>query len=384
MKRLNISVAILVVVLLAREGALHAQGNPKVLEVNCDKGEMVTPALSRADPGDTIRLTGNCSERLVITTDRLTLDGQGSAVVDGGGRSGSSFAGAISVDGARGVVIQGLTAQNGPNGIALTHGAVVRVRNSTARNNAFAGIQVGASSTADLTDCTLEGNSQNGADVFTSSTFILRGAINASGNAVNGMAIQGGSMLEIRGATVQASNNKLNGVVVSGAQAAIWGFSESQGSSIVANANAVAGMGIAEANLQFGGGSGPNTITAANNGAYGIFLPVSGSIDCPFGSGAFNISNNPTGLYFGGGSRAIFHGDLTVRNNKIGILADSSGTVNVNAAPLPIPPHQSIISGNDTDIDLRFGSRAIFGDAITIGTIKCDKTALSRGAAVCP
>jgi len=73
-----------------------------------------------------------------------------------------------------------------------------------------------------------------------------------------------------------------------------------------------------------------------------------------------------------------------MQNNKTGVLADGGDTLNVNASPAPIPPTPSSITGNGTDIDLRFGSRAIFGNAVTIGTIKCDKTVLSRGNTVCP
>ena len=191
-------------------------------------------------------------------------------------------------------------------------------------------------------------------------------------------------MLEIRGATVQASNNIVNGMSVSGAQAAIWAFSEAQKSSITATGNAFAGIGIAEANFQSGGGSGPNTITVSNNGAFGFFLPIGGVIDSPFGSIQFMAFNNPVGLYLGMGSRALIHGGLTIQNNKTGVLADGGDTLNVNTSPAPIPPAPSTITGNDTDVDLRFGSRAILGNAVTIGTIKCDKTVLSRGRTVCP
>jgi cell wall assembly regulator SMI1 len=83
------------------------------------------------------------------------------------------------------------------------------------------------------------------------------------------------------------------------------------------------------------------------------------------------------------GSRVLIHGGLTVQNNKTGVLSDGGDTLNVNASPAPIPPAASSITGNDTDVDLRFGSRATFGNAVTIVTIKCDKTVLSRGSTVC-
>ena len=51
-----------------------------------------------------------------------------------------------------------------------------------------------------------------------------------------------------------------------------------------------------------------------------------------------------------------------------------------------IPPNPSAITNNGTDVDLKFGTRVTF-DGVTLGTITCDATVLSRDAAgnpVCP
>ena len=69
----------------------------------CDKGQTLTEALRKAKPGDTLQVTGTCHERVTITTDRLTLDGGGSAVLDGGGGGPTEFfEGVVTIDGARG------------------------------------------------------------------------------------------------------------------------------------------------------------------------------------------------------------------------------------------------------------------------------------------
>jgi hypothetical protein len=223
-----------------------------------------------------------------------------------------------------------------------------------------------------------------GMNVMGGSTVILKGKIVASDNAGNGIFVGGASLMEIRGATIQTSNNRLNGLVIDGAHAIVFGFPESQGSSLVANDNRNAGIGIPNGILE-DAGSGPNTFSAAHNGAFGIFLPLGGTLDSPFNASRFIVSDNPIGLYFGLGSKAIVHGGLTVQNNRIaGVLADGAGTINVNASPVPIPPNPSNITGNGIDVDLRFGSSSIFGSAVAIGTMKCDKTVLSRGSTVCP
>ncbi len=54
------------------------------LNVDCTKDETLTKAVARAKPDDTVQVTGTCKETVTITTDRLTLDGQGSAILDGG------------------------------------------------------------------------------------------------------------------------------------------------------------------------------------------------------------------------------------------------------------------------------------------------------------
>src|SRR5215510_8740263 len=105
-----------------REGVAGADSAVK--KVACDKGQTLTEALKQAKPGDTLQVTGTCQERVTITTDRLTLDGGGSAVLDGGGGSPTEFEGVVTIDGAHGVTLTGFTIQNGPGeGILGIHGA---------------------------------------------------------------------------------------------------------------------------------------------------------------------------------------------------------------------------------------------------------------------
>ena len=65
--------------------AVASPAMAETLTVDCTRGETLSKAVERAKPGDTIQVTGTCKETVVITTDRLTLDGQGSAILDGGG-----------------------------------------------------------------------------------------------------------------------------------------------------------------------------------------------------------------------------------------------------------------------------------------------------------
>jgi hypothetical protein len=47
------------------------------------------------------------------------------------------------------------------------------------------------------------------------------------------------------------------------------------------------------------------------------------------------------------------------------------------------PTNPSAITSNGTDVDLRFGTRVTI-NGVTVGTIMCDGTVLSRGTTVCP
>jgi nitrous oxidase accessory protein NosD len=83
-----------------------------VRHVHCDvPGQTITKALKTAQPGDTIRVRGTCAETVTITTDRVTLDGGGKAILQGPDRPGDVSQGLLNIVGVQGVEIRGLTVQ---------------------------------------------------------------------------------------------------------------------------------------------------------------------------------------------------------------------------------------------------------------------------------
>ena len=129
----TVSAVIVAVVTLLVAGPALAKD---IIKVDCNKGKTIKDALKQADPGDTIRVTGVCHERITIKTNDVTLDGQGSAVIDGGGGSPIEFSGVITIDGVQGVKLVGLTVQNGPGeGILGRRGAAFRVERTIVQNN---------------------------------------------------------------------------------------------------------------------------------------------------------------------------------------------------------------------------------------------------------
>jgi hypothetical protein len=112
--------------------ALASPALGSVHHVHCDEpGQTITKALQSAQPGDTIRVWGTCEETVTITTDRVTLDGGGKAVLQGpcGGQSGEVSHGLLNIVGVQGVAIRGFTVQrSAADGINGRQGAAFTVR----------------------------------------------------------------------------------------------------------------------------------------------------------------------------------------------------------------------------------------------------------------
>ena len=261
--------------------AIFAAASPAlaaIRNVDCTKGETITTALTDAVPGDTIRVTGTCREKITITTDRLTLDGQGKTILDGGGGGPTELTGLVTIDGARGVTITGVTIQNGPgDGILAIHAATFAVKSTTLQGHGFMGIDVTDHSTAELDDVTMQRN-QQGIDVVNASLVILRGRIIIRDNRSHGADVNGGSVMEIRGAHVEVSNNDF-GVAAADGRLVVYAFTASRGSTITASHNRGAAIGIGTSVFSI---FGPVTITAENNG-FGLFCPAGGKLLDPFG-----------------------------------------------------------------------------------------------------
>jgi Right handed beta helix region len=326
-------------------------------------------------------VTGVCTERVVIQTDRLTIDGEGTAVLSGTPGGPLDFNAVLTVDGARGVVIKGLTVQNSPaEGILGLRGAAFSVVDTQVRDNAFTGISVGDGSTADLTDIVIQ-RSNPGLDVYNNSSAILHRSIAITHNTGNGVEINGLAVVEIRGAKVNASDNAGSGVAVGSGQLAIFGLPSSAGSALTASNNRFAGINVAGSLFSVYPDA---TVTASSNGVFGIRLVAGGAFLAALslvGTSTFVIEDNGgAGVSAEQGAGAFFRSvRLTVKGNGVGLSGDGAGTLTVLADPA-VP---SVISGNTLDVNLVFGTRAHF-QGVTIGSIACDATVLIRGTTVCP
>jgi hypothetical protein len=320
----------------------------------------------------------------MITTGPLTLDGGGNAVLDGLGvpPGDKEFNGLLTVDGAHGVVIRGLTVRNSAGeGILGVRGASIVVQDTVSENNA---IGIGLShSVAEVVDTAIRRNTAAGIDVFSSSTLIFRGQTDITSNSGDALTLNGNSLAEIRGGHVQVNNNAGTGVTISAhSTLAVFGFQASQSSRLTATRNQGPGIIIAQGQLFIAGSAlppGSIVITSASNAGSGVWLPDNGAIISPFGAARFIVENNPTGLDFGQGSSALIVGGLQVANNTTGISADNAAGLTL----VSIPPNPSSVQSNGTDVRLGFGTKSTIS-GVAVGSLMCDGTVLSRGTKVCP
>ena len=377
---LAIGVALAIALFATDAGTIAAQPQPQgmIQHVNCVGGQSLADAVRHSREGQTIHVSGICHERVTITTSRLTLSGGGTAVIDGVGvamGADPEFDGLVVINGVTGVTLTGLTIQNSSaNGVLAQRGAAFTMHDVVVQDNAVTGIVVVDHSSAELTDTATIRN-RLGLDVVTSSSAVIKGAFASNQNTENGVDINGSAVVELRGAQVELNQNAGYGLVASsGSRVAIFGWQASHGSTLTADSNGFAGLIIADASLT---SYVPAQISASNN-TFGLLLN-DGRVVAPFGETKFLLENNTVGMNLRNGSQVLIAGGLTVQSNGTGVLADAAGPLTLTS----VPANPSAITGNVTDMRLQFGTRSTI-DGVTIGTMVCDATVLSRGTKTCP
>ena len=393
--------------------------------VDCSSGT-IAAAMSQAQPGDTIMISGTCNETVVVDKDGIALDGGGSAVIDGSGVDAS----AIAVIGHQNVTIKGLTVQNGLNGIYIAQGAAAWLENVTAQGSrsqsgyeSGSGIVVNDSSSVLLTGTIVANdNAWNGIVVYNGSsangvgeasaiegTRLPRTSIQANGNG-EGIGIYGGSNFTAwTGVAVTATDNTYSGLSLSRTSTAFF-----YSSTAVFNDNGGSGVAVFEgstATLSNGTISGnrgyaglwitrgatvvASNLTVENNVHRGIGVYRSSFLDLydslvtgghdRYGiqvftsramlQGVTSTDNAGDGIAVSSGSHVNLSGDSSVTDNGgRGILAAEDAYVKVE---------YSTVTGNGTDIAAEVLSRIGWQDS-TVGTIVCDDTVLTFYDAACP
>jgi hypothetical protein len=365
--------------IVAQGQSIHREGQ-SVHRVRCAGGKTIVNALRVASPGDTIRLDGLCRESFVVSTDHITIEGDGHATIQGAGGSPDPNIVQVKVSGAQGVILRNLTVQDSAGvAIQVDNGAAALLDNVTVRRNTI-GFLAYVSASARLKNVTAVENFV-GIIASLNSAIQLIGEVRANNNQGNGFDIHGNSSVEIFEARVQANNNGNRGMTLDGAELVLPGGT-GPGSSFTADGNTRTGILVSgNSSLGLFGAPGENTITVSNNREHGIWLN-GGKIVSPAGTYIVAMRNAVgIGAELGGSAHIV--GGLTVRANGIGLDGDGAGVIRLLSPPGgPFPP--SSITGNSAvDVDLTFGSRMRVVGPVAIGTVTCDRSVVTDGI-VCP
>ncbi len=352
----------------------------RMIRVRCSSGGSLARAIRRARTGATIAVWGTCHETVTIEKDGLTIKGMRDAVIDGGGLAAEAV---VVINAARNITIENLTVRNGVDqGVLAMRQAQGALRGVSMTGNGTVGLSVDRSH-LDIEDVSMTDNGIGGMDAYSGSTIVARGDIVATNNGGDGLAANGKTFFEVRGAAVVASDNQGSGIsIINDSRLQIFSFPEAQGSSITANNNGFAGIGIPGSELSVVGsqffGSGANVITASDNFLFGFFMPA-GGIFSPHATAKFVATGNRVGMLMEDGASALIVGGLDVTGNGAGVSAVGAGTLTL----VSVPPNPSIVNLNQVDLDFGFGTRATI-DGVTSSEVACDDTALVRGSASCP
>ena len=121
--------------------------------VDCSKKPLADAVRDVTDANVTISFTGVCTGPVVVAIDGLTLQGVGTAVIDGGGEN------AVTIAGASRIALIDIDVTNGGNGIVVRDGAHVTLSGVTSHHNSGSGIVFRNASTGTLTDVVASNNS---------------------------------------------------------------------------------------------------------------------------------------------------------------------------------------------------------------------------------
>ena len=276
-------------------------------DVDCGSGNTLARALREAQPGDTLRIAGTCPEFVTITTDRLTLDGLGSAILDAGGQG----AAAINIEGAQGVVIRELTVRNSANGILIQRAAAVTLDNVTSEDNGVAGFQIDENATVRMNNSTSQRNGDNGMSVRRSANVTMEGSINISNNGFHGMSIFDAASVVLSNAIATITGNANIGIFASSVSA----ISIQVESEVSVNSNANNGILVADSSsLRLNSNS---SIVTDQNGNNGLVVLNASSVTS-FGMISATGNTNSGFLAARTSTVEVVEGALTSMNNSVG------------------------------------------------------------------
>jgi hypothetical protein len=368
--------------------------------LDCSKTSLATAVADFRDKDPVIMFTGVCAGPIVIGAEGVALQGVGVAIIDGGGQD------AVTVAGAGRVSLTGIEVRNGLSGIVAVNGAHLSLNQINVHDNLASGISIQTGSSVVLTDVMTDRNGVHGLDVHSGSTATVNEILNATGNRVFGINVNGSSITFAK-TTVSATGNALGIQIATNANAFLAGAN----SVINASDNFATGLTIVSGAhlVSFGG-----TINASGNPGVGVSVNSKSGLDLDAASTLNSINNGDGVLIQQNSVMTVFNtpqfsgapGFSTINANNntrtgVRVLTDAvltlvnqarvnstqngtTGFVADNGAGVTLV--NSTITGNTAgDIQLTFGVRADLR-TLTFASYTCDATVLVRGSStiVCP
>ncbi len=286
MKKLTPFAIRTLIVLAAFLWILSSVGEAATTQVDCSSASLQA-AIEKAKPGDTLLVSGTCNEKVVINVElnRITLDGQGKATINGPDKKSA----VIAVLG-RDITIKGFAIRGGRVGIRIMRGGTAVVDGNTVENTRSFGIQVVQNSFARIINNTIRNNSNFGIFVGGSS-FAWIGFLRGSDRTARPNTIQNNGGAGIRVRTAAAA--RIHGNTITGNKRA--GVLVQRASTATIAGNTINGNGgdgilvVGNSTVNLGSDTGsrfsqlPNT-SGAPNGGFGIRCSSSSSADGRLGT----------------------------------------------------------------------------------------------------
>ena len=202
-------IAFVLAVLFFLQPSTSGQGQSGQHTLTCGPEKTIGNALKTLQPGDTLLVSGTCKENLVVGPEiqRITLDGQGTAVIEG-----DNTASAVTISG-RGITFRGFKVIGGaPQGVGVLDGGAAILDGNTIEFADRNGIAIFRNSYADILNNTVQNNPVAGIAIQYDSSARVGwfGPPNARVSAPNTIQNNGGAGLQItRGSSAQIFNNQI-------------------------------------------------------------------------------------------------------------------------------------------------------------------------------
>lgn len=333
--------------------------------IDCDRGQSIGQALTASRPGATITVRGTCQEAVTVTTDGLTLDGDGVAVLDGGNAGV-----ALTIDGARGVTIRGFTVQNGSRGIDVLNVATLSLEDTLVRGNRSHGVEI-TNASVDADNVTSHGNGRAGLIVNRNS--LLNVTDSTFEDNLTGLVLYSNANTRLTG------TNRMIANATQGLTVGLGAVAFSLGSTIVTEDNGEEGtLLLQDGGLQLIGGR----LEVAGNGLDGVRVDQVSSLT--IGITEFGVSGEAIIAGNGGNGITVSDGSNLVVSEIMPVTSQANTGAGLFVDASDVSVDGSRFDNNDgAGIQLSFGTKATL-EGNTVDTMTCDDTVLSRGTTTCP